>query len=137
MNGGFAVIDADRHIMEPEDLWDRYLEPAFKGRVSIAPGRTRRLVDGQPVSDNVQAPGGGGMSRDTRYREVYADAVAHDFDPASNLRAMDREGVDVAVDDHGCLPVRDAGTVGRARSRGGRIGAWEAAGKAPRSGACG
>jgi predicted TIM-barrel fold metal-dependent hydrolase len=97
MNGGFAVIDADRHIMEPEDLWDRYLEPAFKGRVSIAPGRTRRLVDGQPVSDNIQAPGGGGMSRDTRYREVYSDAVAHDFDPASNLRAMDREGVDLAV----------------------------------------
>src|SRR5215208_4533618 len=97
MNGGFAVIDADRHIMEPEDLWDRYLEPAFRGRVSIAPGRTRRLVDGQPVSDNTQAPGGGGMSRDTRYREAYADAVDHDFDPPSNLRAMDREGVDVAV----------------------------------------
>jgi predicted TIM-barrel fold metal-dependent hydrolase len=31
------------------------------------------------------------------YRFVFADAVAHGFDPASNLRDMDREGVDVAV----------------------------------------
>jgi hypothetical protein len=31
MNNGFCVIDADRHIMEPSDLWDRYLEPEFKG----------------------------------------------------------------------------------------------------------
>ncbi len=31
MNNGFAVIDADRHVMEPSDLWDRYLEPEFKG----------------------------------------------------------------------------------------------------------
>ena len=35
MNNGFPVIDADRHVMEPSDLWDRYLEPEFKGRVKI------------------------------------------------------------------------------------------------------
>jgi hypothetical protein len=31
MNNGFTVIDADRHVMEPSDLWDRYLEPSSKG----------------------------------------------------------------------------------------------------------
>lgn len=31
MNNGFPVIDADRHVMEPSDLWDRYLEPEFRG----------------------------------------------------------------------------------------------------------
>ena len=36
MNNGFAVIDADRHVMEPSDLWDRYLEPEFRGRVKSA-----------------------------------------------------------------------------------------------------
>jgi len=36
MNNGFIVIDVDRHVMEPSDLWDRYLEPAFKGRVKIS-----------------------------------------------------------------------------------------------------
>jgi hypothetical protein len=83
--------------MEPVDLWDRYLEPSFRGRIAIGAGRTSRLVDGVPVSDNTKQPGGGGMARDTRYQEAFADAVAHDFDAASNLRDMDREGVDVAV----------------------------------------
>jgi hypothetical protein len=38
MNNGFAVIDADQHVMEPSDLWDRYLEPEFRGaRESLGP----------------------------------------------------------------------------------------------------
>jgi hypothetical protein len=32
-----------------------------------------------------------------RYDTNFADAIAADFDPASNIRDMDREGVDVAV----------------------------------------
>ena len=45
MNNGFAVIDADRHIMEPSDLWNRYLEPEFKGRVKITgPFQSRRYI---------------------------------------------------------------------------------------------
>jgi uncharacterized protein len=97
MKDGFRVLDADRHIMEPEDLYDRYLEPPFKGRVHISPGRRERLVDGRPVSDNVQAPSGGGMTLAQGYREAYPEAVAANFDAASNLHDMDREGVDVAV----------------------------------------
>ena len=97
MKDGFRVIDADRHIMEPEDLYDRYLEPAFKGRVFVGPGRRERLVDGRPVSDNTQAPSGGGMTLGQGYRESYPEAVAANFDAPSNLRDMDREGVDVAV----------------------------------------
>ena len=31
MNNGFAVIDADRHVMEPSDLWDRYLRAGIQG----------------------------------------------------------------------------------------------------------
>jgi len=97
MKDGFRVIDADRHVMEPEDLFERYLEPEFKGRVQIGSGRRERLVDGRPVSDNVKAPSGGGMTLGQEYRATYSDAVAADFDAASNLRDMDREGVDVAV----------------------------------------
>ena len=40
---GFRVLDSDMHIMEPPDLWERYIAPEFR---SIAPrGRT---------SDNVR-----------------------------------------------------------------------------------
>ena len=30
--GGFKVMDSDIHVDEPHDLWDRYLEPRFRGR---------------------------------------------------------------------------------------------------------
>ena len=57
MNNGFPVIDADRHVMEPSDLWDRYLEPEFKGRVKITgPFQSRRYIDGRSVSDSDQLP---------------------------------------------------------------------------------
>ena len=98
MKDGFAVIDADRHSMEPAELWDRYLDPRFRGRV-IAVGDVQ-LVDGRPFSSaHREQPNTGfrSWSHGERYRQVYADGAAHDFDPASNLRDMDREGVDVAV----------------------------------------
>ncbi len=108
MKDGFLVIDADRHVMEPSDLCDRYLDPPYRGRVCIeGPSQSRRLVDGQPVSDADRLPGiagpdgtareGAVFSADPIYRTVFADALAHQFDPASNLRDMDREGVDVGV----------------------------------------
>ena len=97
MKDGFRVMDADRHVMEPEDLYDRYLEPEFKGKVYISPGRKQRIVDGRPVSDNTNAPSGGGMTLGEGYRACYPEAVAADFDAPSNLHDMDREGVDVAV----------------------------------------
>jgi len=97
MKDGFAVIDADRHVIEPDDLWERYIDASYRGRVKVGPYGTTRQVDGQFVSDNTKLPGGGGMTRPARYQEVFADAVAHGFDPGSNVRDMDREGVDVGV----------------------------------------
>ena len=35
MKDGFKVIDADRHILEPSDLYQRYLPEKFKGRVRL------------------------------------------------------------------------------------------------------
>jgi hypothetical protein len=94
MNNGFAVIDADRHIMEPSDLWDRYLEPEFKGRVKITgPFQSRRYIDGRSVSDSDQS------ARDRTCDDeamkaalftedplsVFGDGVAHGFDPVPYL----------------------------------------------------
>ncbi len=38
MKDGFKVIDADRHILEPSDLYQKYLPEKFKSRVHL--GRT-------------------------------------------------------------------------------------------------
>jgi predicted TIM-barrel fold metal-dependent hydrolase len=103
MKDGFRVIDADRHIIEPSDLWDRYMEPEFRGRVQITgPGQAGRFVDGKPVSDAVLLPRNDRGSNvifagSPNYDRAFGDALRSGFDPASNMRDMDREGVDVAI----------------------------------------
>jgi hypothetical protein len=34
VRNGFKVFDADAHVVEPRDLWERFLEPKYKGRVT-------------------------------------------------------------------------------------------------------
>ena len=104
MKDGFKVIDADRHVLEPSDLFDRYLPERFHGRVRIeGPNQTGRFVDGEPVSDSHRRPRrpredfGFIFAGSKRWRETFADALADGFDPASNLLDMDREGIDLSV----------------------------------------
>lgn len=104
MKDGFKVVDADRHILEPSDLYQKYLPERFRHRVRLeGPNQTVREVDGKPVSDSARRPRrsredyGYIFSSSKRWRECFADAYAHHFDPASNLRDMDREGIDISV----------------------------------------
>ena len=48
MKHGFRVMDSDLHTMEPDDLWERYLEPPFR---KFAPTFVRRSenASNQPV----------------------------------------------------------------------------------------
>src|SRR5579883_2384506 len=40
---GFRVLDSDMHVMEPPDLWTRYIDPKFR---DIAPvGTTTQITD--------------------------------------------------------------------------------------------
>ena len=32
MTRAYNVVDADGHILEPLDLWDRYIDPEFRER---------------------------------------------------------------------------------------------------------
>ena len=43
MKDGLRFVDCDMHIMEPVDLFDRYLDPRFKDRVTSVVG-----ADGKP-----------------------------------------------------------------------------------------
>src|SRR2546422_6485090 len=104
MKDGFRVIDADRHILEPSDLYQHYLPEKFRGRVRLeGPNQTVRYVDEKPVSDSDRRPNrdmqdfGYIFAGSKRWRECFADALANKFDPASNVRDMNREGIDVSV----------------------------------------
>jgi hypothetical protein len=83
--------------MEPMDLWDQYLEGRFRDRVVTSERTYPYLasVDGQPLADFARSPKE--KANDQPHLSWYSDAVEHHFDAASNLRAMDREGVDVSV----------------------------------------
>lgn len=101
------IIDADGHITEPPDLWDRYLDPAFR---ELAPKlvRTEDGVDGLSVAGSIHVPANGiGMpgaglagrkvGPRTMYEHRYEDGHPGGFEPRARLRVLDEEGIDVAV----------------------------------------
>ena len=99
---GFQLIDAEMHVMEPVDLWERYIDPEFAGR---APRRLderrwdiRTIVEGEVMA---AMPGGDWPAltdaEEKALAERYAEEIARNFDPESQVRAMDKEGLDLAI----------------------------------------
>ena len=99
---GFKLIDAEMHVMEPVDLWQRYIDPEFRAR---APRRLderrwdiRTIVEGEVMA---QMPGGDWPAltdaEETALAERYAEEIARNFDPETQVRAMDKEGLDLAI----------------------------------------
>jgi predicted TIM-barrel fold metal-dependent hydrolase len=101
---GFRVLDSDLHLMEPPDLYERYLDPKFRHRAPVS--RSKRpghyadwMVDGQSIPPWRAVPEVLRMneSLDRHGEEVMREGWARQFDPVSHLHAMDAEGVDAAV----------------------------------------
>ncbi|MBI3325267.1 MAG: amidohydrolase [Nitrospinae bacterium] len=99
---GFKMIDAEMHVMEPVDLWERYIDPEFTAR---APRRLnerrwdiRTVVEGEVMAS---MPGGDwpalSDAEEKALFERYAEEIARQFDPPSQVKAMDKEGLDLAV----------------------------------------
>src|SRR5712692_10308396 len=66
MKNGYKVFDSDLHIMEPPDLWERYIDKEFK---NVAPRGTRnqigdlRLVHPDGSTYGMRGPSGNGQQR--------------------------------------------------------------------------
>jgi len=109
VRNGFRVIDSDRHVLEPTDIWDRYLDKRFRHydvrqarnfmMTSVGPpARTDRATFGaSPRGAPRVAPTQKGFARTPFWRKTYKRSVARGFDSESYLYDMDRQGVDVAV----------------------------------------
>ena len=103
------VIDADAHILEPPDLWQRYIDPAFRDRPICIKTDARGLeyleIDGKMSKRNsggmLFTVGGYGKSpRELMPRpdRTYAGtAPLGAMDPRERLTYMDQEGVDASV----------------------------------------
>ena len=113
---GYKIIDADSHLMEPQDLWDRYREPSFKSypihHVLLEgdpPTFTLEVdMDGfrmpigrahLPESKKTERPkyilGKDGVPKD--YSEAYAHWIAEEFSPESYVDYLDMTGIDYMV----------------------------------------
>jgi len=104
---GFKVIDSDMHIVEPADLWQRYMDPRFRDGapvgsrsniprdigVSLSHGMPSQHRDAQPHMLNWFRALREHM---TPVEHEYEFAERRGFDGVSQLQAMDREGIDVA-----------------------------------------
>ena len=98
---GFRVMDSDMHIVEPADLWERYIDPAFRDRAPRGTSRHPRDL-GVQVGENVFPLPGRSYTNAiaplmTSQQDVYAESEQRGWDSASQLAAMDNEGIDVAV----------------------------------------
>ncbi len=118
MKDGLRFVDSDMHVMEPPDLFDRYLDRKFKDRISVpvgADGRPSRgtfgstLIDGLPTTDSeIQQhrkrrrrgptqstqPLSGSRLADTGRLDF---AVERDYNAEAQVMGMAMEGVDIAV----------------------------------------
>jgi uncharacterized protein len=101
-NGGFKVFDSDMHIMEPPDLWERYIDAEFRERAPR--GRTSENVrDLGMIFPNVPAQTrrtNGTPHRGRNYnknQDIYRDHAARGWTGEVQLEAMNTEGIDMAV----------------------------------------
>ncbi|TMA44619.1 MAG: amidohydrolase [Deltaproteobacteria bacterium] len=122
----YRVIDADGHVLEPVDLWERYIDPEFRHQAPRGVGVLSVEVLGHVLPD---VPGGLPLEAPdytTGPAARYGFAARRNFDAESQLEALDIEGIDVAVlyPSRGLyaasvdeLPPRFAGAICRAYNR--------------------
>ena len=96
---GFKVFDSDMHVLEPVDLWQRYIADEFKHRapkgLQETPMDLRLEVEG--ALDNANAGLPVALRRQAEMQERYAEDIERGFDTVAQQRAMDKEGIDVTV----------------------------------------
>jgi uncharacterized protein len=96
---GFKIFDSDMHIMEPPDLWERYIDPEFR---NLAPhGTTSENVrDLRTMFPSVESTRARTVLQGRNYERnqaLYADHSSRGWTADCQIEAMDVEGLDVAV----------------------------------------
>ncbi len=99
MKNEFKTFDSDMHVYDAADLYEKYMDPSWgeriprgqrngkHGRVEFQLGGGDKLRAISDVIDHGQK----------QVADRYDFAVVRDYDAASQIEAMNREGLDVAV----------------------------------------
>src|SRR5206468_9274383 len=108
MTRAYNVVDADGHILEPVDLWDKYIDPKFRERrprfVIDENGKERLSVEGKLLGN----PRGIGSLGSVGARQgivkpgtlKYAEGRKGGFDPHARIVDMDA-GLDDSLSEIG------------------------------------
>jgi predicted TIM-barrel fold metal-dependent hydrolase len=101
------VVDCDSHVMEPPDLWERYLEPEFRDRAirvvkDPGDGMEVLLIDNQPLlKGTLAALGGANLDRQLLFTPgamTYLDGCPPaSYRPEQRVKMLDEWGVDAGV----------------------------------------
>ena len=105
-----GAVDADGHILEPPNLWEDYIDPAFRDRalrivrdehgleeLEIGGRRSTMSRRGFPSTLGAMgAPDLAAMQLDPA-RTYLAEAPYGSMDPAERIRVLDAEHIDVAI----------------------------------------
>ena len=98
---GMKIMDSDMHIIEPPDLWERYIDPKFRDRAPKGwPGHENPSVlevDGRVYPKSAKRANSNYQKMYGALYERYKHAIEAGYDAPSQLVGMDREGIDVAV----------------------------------------
>jgi hypothetical protein len=101
MKEGYRFVDCDMHIVEAPEIWEKYLDPAYRPRVTTGVrkdrrGRSRVLIDGKPQGEAISD-----VQQMEQYNWVRAPimtarsnsnvdfAIRRNFDPESQVMAME------------------------------------------------
>ncbi|MFQ5903187.1 MAG: amidohydrolase family protein [Candidatus Binatia bacterium] len=99
MKNGFKVLDSDMHVYDTPDLYLRYMDPKWGSRIPRGEPRERhgriqfKLGNGPVLRPRKELLTYG----EHRVSDRYGFALERGYDSVSQLEAMDREGLDVAV----------------------------------------
>ena len=102
MKNGYKAMDSDMHVFEPCDLWQDYIDKKFADRAPIGLNRHNRdlgvQVEGKIMPRAPEKPIPAlRRIREKILAERYPEEEARNFDNIAQLRAMDKEGLDVAI----------------------------------------
>ena len=96
MKDGLRFVDSDMHVMEPPDLFERYLDPRFRDRVSLSVGSNGRPKRGPIIIDGLPATGDLDLQQ---YRKRRGNgAVADSTQPLSGSRLQSTGRLDFAIE---------------------------------------
>ena len=104
MKSGLPILDSDLHLMEPPNMYQRYLDPSYRDRAPRATSSGAGHYAGWVVAGRPVPPWTGdpevmraNQALDAQAQALMEEGWATHFDPATTVKAMDAEGIDVAV----------------------------------------